>query len=71
MTTYVVAIRRKCRGKGQTAADVVSAVPGVRIKGASDPNRVVIESSDTVEKLRSKIGESCFVEPENVHRTLT
>jgi hypothetical protein len=70
MTTYVVAIRRNCRDRGRTAADLVSLVPGVRIKGASDPNRVVIESSDPIEKLRSKIGEFCHVEPAIAHRTL-
>jgi hypothetical protein len=70
MTTYVVATRRECRGRGLTAAEAVARLPGVRVKGASNPDRVVIESVHDADQIRSGVGPSFRVEPEIRHRIL-
>jgi len=70
MTTYIVATRRECRGQGRTAAEAVSRLPGVRVKGRSNPDRVVIESAHDADQIRSKVGPSFHVEPEIRHRAL-
>jgi hypothetical protein len=70
MTTYVVATRRECRGHGRTAKEAVARLPGVRIKGASNPDRVVIESAYDADHIRSGVGPSFYVEPEIRHRIL-
>ena len=45
MATYVVAIRREARLDADTAEECVRQVLGVRVKGAGNPSRVVIEAS--------------------------
>lgn len=70
MTTYVVATRRECRGHSRTAAEAVARLPGVRIKGASNPDRVVIELARDVDQIQSGVGPSFHVEPEIKHKTL-
>jgi hypothetical protein len=45
LATYVVAIRREARLETVTAEERVRQVPGVHIKGAGNPSRVVIEAS--------------------------
>jgi len=70
MTTYVVATRRECRGQGRTAAEAVARLTGVRVKGASDPDRVVIESAHDADQIRSGVGPSFHVEPEIKHKIL-
>jgi hypothetical protein len=70
MATYVVATRRECRGQGRTAAEAVARLPGVRVKGASNPDRVVIESAQHADQIRSGVGPSFHVESEIRHRIL-
>jgi hypothetical protein len=71
MAVYVVATRRECRGRTRTAAEVVSSLRGVKIRGSANPDRVVIESAEAVDELRSRLGASYYVEPEVGHRTLS
>jgi hypothetical protein len=70
MTTYVVATRRECRGRGRTAAEAVARLSGVRVRGGSNPDRVVIESAHNADEIRLKIGPSFHVEPEIRHKIL-
>jgi hypothetical protein len=70
MATYVVATRRECRGRGRTAAEAVARLPGVRVKGTSNPDRVVIESAYDADQIQSGVGPSFYVEREIKHRIL-
>ncbi len=45
MATYVVAIRREARSDTMTAEEWVRQVPGVVVKAAGNPSRLVIEAS--------------------------
>jgi len=46
MATYVAATRREAQASPSTAEDYVREVPGVWIRGGTDPNRITIEASE-------------------------
>jgi dephospho-CoA kinase len=71
MATYVVAIRREARSCTVTAQEWVRQVPGVQVKGAGNPSRVVIEaSSQAVSEIERRFGYKVIVEPEIRHERL-
>jgi len=71
VNSFVVAKRREFRGSDGTAAAALAAYPGVRIKGAHNPDLVVIETTDeTAECLRHDLGEMFWVEPRIEHSTM-
>jgi hypothetical protein len=65
---YVVTKRRDTQPTGETAEtalDVVSADPNVRVIGYANPNTVTIETMpETADALRKKLAGTHFVEPE-------
>ena len=70
MGRYFVTTRRSERGSAPTAADAVADEPGVKVVNATDPHSVTIEATeDTAERLRNKLAETHFVEPE-IRRSL-
>jgi hypothetical protein len=71
LATYVIAIRRESRLEAMTAEECVRQVPGVHIKGAGDPSRVVIEATDqAISEIERRFGEKVIVEPEIRHARL-
>ena len=71
MATYVVAIRREARSDLMTAEEWVCQVPGVQVKGAGNPSRVVIEASpQAVSEIERRFGDKIFMEPEMRHERL-
>jgi hypothetical protein len=65
-----VTTRRASLGSAPTAVDVVAEEPGVKIMNSSNPQLVTIEASEeTAERLRDKLRETHFVEPE-IRRSL-
>jgi len=71
MATYVVAIRREARSDTMTAEEWVCQVPGVQVKGAGDPSRVVIEASpQAVSEIKRRFGDKLIVEAESRHERL-
>jgi hypothetical protein len=71
MATYVVAIRREARSDTRTAEECVRQVPGVHIKGAGNPSRVVIEASlQAVSEIERRFSDKVIVEPEIGHERL-
>ncbi len=71
MGTYVVAIRREAQSDTMTAEEWVCQVPGVQVKGAGNPSRVVIEASpQTVSEIKRRFGDRLIVETEIRHKRL-
>jgi len=71
MARYLVSTRRGVRGEAQPACDAVAAEPGVTVVNADNPHMVTIDASEeAADRLRGKIGETHFVEPE-IRRSLT
>jgi hypothetical protein len=71
MATYVVSIRREARSGAVTAEEWVRQVPGVHVKGAGNPSRVVIEASpQMVAEIVRRFGDNVIVEPEVRHERL-
>jgi hypothetical protein len=71
MATYVVAIRREARSDTVGAEEWVRQVPGVQVKGAGNPSRVVIEATDqAVSEIKHRFGDKVIVEPEIRHERL-
>jgi len=51
-----------------TAEDYVREVPGVWIRGGSDPNRITIEASEFVAaEIEHRSGSVLLIEPEIMH----
>ncbi len=71
MATYVVAIRREARLDALTAEEQVRQVPGVHVRGAGNPSRVVIEASpQVISEIERRFGDKVIVEPEIRHERL-
>jgi len=71
MPRYLVTTRRIERGSAVTARGAVAAEPGVTLVNSEDPHMVTIDASeDTAIRLREKLKQTHFVEPE-VRRSLT
>jgi hypothetical protein len=71
LATYVVAIRREARLETVTAEECVRQVPGVHVKGAGNPSRVVIEASlQGISEIERRFGNKLIVEPEIRHERL-
>jgi hypothetical protein len=70
MARYVVTTRRAERGSAVTARDAVAAEPGITVLNSDDPHMVTIEATqDAASRLRDKLHETHFVEPE-IRRSL-
>jgi len=71
MATYVVAIRHEARLETMTVEEWVRQVPGVHVKGAGNPSRVVIEAShQAVSEIEHRSSDKVIVEPEIRHERL-
>ncbi|WP_262028309.1 hypothetical protein [Microvirga sp. Mcv34] len=71
MATYVVAIRREARSEAMTAEDWVCQVPGVVVKAAGNPSRLVIESSpQAISEIKRRFGDKLIIESESRHKRL-
>jgi hypothetical protein len=67
---YLVTTRRSERGKVSSALDAVSAEPEVTLVNSTNPQSVTIDTNeDTANRLRAKLGNTHFVEPE-IRRSL-
>jgi hypothetical protein len=65
MPTYVVATRQEAQTGSLTAEDHVREVPGVRIRGRTDPNRITIEASEAAAaEIGRRLGSVLLIEPE-------
>jgi len=65
MATYVVATRREAQASPSTAEDYVRQVPGVWIKGGTDPNHITIEASElAAAEIERRFGSVLLIEPE-------
>jgi hypothetical protein len=68
LATYVVAIRREERLGTVTAEERVRQVSGVHVKGAGNPNCVIIEATDqAISEIERRFGDKVIVEPEIRH----
>jgi hypothetical protein len=71
LATYVVATRREARLEAMTAEERVRQVPGVLVKAAGNPNRVVIEASlQAISEIERRFADTLIVEPEIRHDRL-
>jgi len=71
MATYVVTIRREARSDLMTAEEWVCEVPGVVVKAAGHPSRLVIEASpQAVSEIERRFGDKLIVEAEIRHERL-
>jgi hypothetical protein len=71
LATYVVAIRREARLEAVTAEERVRQVPGVHVKGAGNPSRIVIEATpQAISEIERRFGDKVIVEPEIRHERL-
>jgi hypothetical protein len=69
MVTYVVAIRRGEQSDTMAAEEWVRQVPGVFVKAAGKPSRLVIEASpQAVSEIERRFGDKVIVEPEIRHK---
>lgn len=69
MTTYIVATRRGFHRTDVSAEQRARQVRGVKIVGASNPHRVVIEASQqAADEISSQFGDEVIVEREILHR---
>jgi hypothetical protein len=67
MATYVVATRREAEASPLTAEEHVREIPGVWIRGGSDPNRIRIEASElAAAEIARRFGSVLLIEPEIV-----
>jgi hypothetical protein len=65
MPTYVVATRQEAQTGSLTAEDHVREVPGVWIKGGTDPNRITIDASElAAAEIERRFGSVLLIEPE-------
>jgi hypothetical protein len=65
MPTYVVATRQEAQAGSLTAEDHVREVPGVWIRGGTDPNRITIEASElAAAEIERRFGSVLLIEPE-------
>jgi len=65
MPPYVVAARQEAETGSLTAEDHVRQVPGVWIKGGTDPNRITIEASElAAAEIERRFGSVLLIEPE-------
>jgi hypothetical protein len=63
MVTYVVATRREAQAS--PSQDYVREVPGVWIKGGTDPNRITLEASElAAAEIERRFGSVLLIEPE-------
>jgi hypothetical protein len=71
LATYVIAIRREVRSDATMAEEWVRQVPGVLVKAASNPSRIVIEASpQAIFEIECRFGDKVIVEPEIRHERL-
>jgi hypothetical protein len=71
MATYVVAVRREARSDTMTAEEWVCQVPGVVVKAAGNPSRLVIEASpQAISEIERRFGDKLIVEAEIRHKRL-
>jgi hypothetical protein len=71
MVTYVVAIRREAQSNTVAAEEWVRQVPGVQVKGAGNPSRLVIEASpQAASEIERRFGDKLIVEAEIRHKRL-
>lgn len=71
MATYVVVIRQGARSEAMTAEEWVCQVPGVEVKAAGNPSRVVIEASpQAASEIERRFGDKLIVEAELHHKRL-
>jgi hypothetical protein len=66
---YIIAIRRERQGEGsQNLADSLKGIPGVSIRGSSNPARVHVEASvGAIEEIRKRLGAVVHIEPIILH----
>jgi hypothetical protein len=65
MVTYVVATRREAQASPSTAEDYVREVPGVWIRGGTDPNCIIIEASElSAAEIERRFGSVLLIETE-------
>jgi hypothetical protein len=70
MARFLVTTHRGERGKATSARDAVMGQPGVKLVNSADPQMVTIEASeDVADRLRAKLKDTHFVEPE-IRRSL-
>lgn len=72
MATFIVATRRGFRRPNINAEKRAKQVRGVKILGASNPDRVVIEASQkTADEIAERFGDEVIVEEEILHYPAT
>jgi hypothetical protein len=65
MPRFLVTTHRAIRSEALTACDAVKNEPGITLLSANDPESVTIEASeDAADRLRTKLRDTHFVEPE-------
>lgn len=70
MPRYLVTTRRAVRDSAASARDAITAEPGIKLLSSNDPQMVTIEASeDAANRLRAKLKDTHFVEPE-IRRSL-
>ena len=71
MATYVVAIRREAQSDTMMVEEWVRKVPGVVVKAAGNPSRLVIEaSSQAISEIECRFGDKLIVEADIRHKRL-
>ena len=68
MPTYVIALRRGTRLHRETPEEQVRQVQGVRVTGASNPKRIVVEGTpEAAKEIVRRFGDDLIVEPQVMH----
>lgn len=70
MAIYVIALRRGTRLHRETPEERVRQVQGVRVTGASNPKRIVVEGSpQAADEIVRRFGDDLIVEPLVMHHS--
>lgn len=69
MTWYVIGTKREARG-GKTAAEAAEELPGTTVHDFVNADLVLIETDESLEWVKERIGEAYYVEPKTEYKTL-
>jgi hypothetical protein len=68
LATYVIALRQGIQPRRGTPEEKVRQIAGVRVTGAGNPRRIVVESSpQAAAEIVRRFGDDLIVEPEVLH----
>jgi hypothetical protein len=69
---YVVATKRDLRGTVPVPTEIIANIPGIDIiaRIGQRPNIIIVESDDSIDELRAKLGDAYYVETNMDFKTI-